>query len=223
MKCKKIIDNVGWVILMLVMAWMIAITGTTASAEEISPNSYSEENGGWFETVPINIFGENVAPGTSGEHEFSVRNTSDYELKYELVFYGDNAEIPLRYRIRNGEEYLLGDENTWLDATTIENAKRSYGAVEVKGKLDLVIEWEWPYESGNDELDTAVGINGLDVTYYISLFGTGRDANRAPQVVRSDYVEVIPPRGIPFLIILLGVSAKFVYNKKQKKGESLEK
>ena len=208
----------------VLMAILLAVTVSmnamkALAAESIKVEGNPQEYGDWFETVPIDIFEEKVEPGTSGDHKFTVKNTSSYVLNYELAFYGDNATIPLQYRIKSGDQYIIGDEDTWVNATTLDDAVRDYGAISVGGSLDLVIEWCWPFESGNDERDTLVGIGAPETSYYISVFGIERDANRAPQILRSNYVEVIPPRLLPITVMLLCFTGKFIYNAKTRRKE----
>ncbi len=213
---KKLVSKIA---ALLIAAVVFAVPcGTTAFAEESNGADSSEQVYGWFESVPIDIFDDNVSPGTQGEHTFSVRNTSNYALNYRLVFYGTDGAIPLKYRIRNEDEYLIGNADTWEDSTTIENAKSSAGTVPYGGKLDLVIEWEWPFESGNDEQDTAVGINIPDEMFYIAVIGTGRDASSAPVIVKTDFVEPAGPYSFPIIVVALGVIVNIglIYYRKQR-------
>ena len=205
------------VCLLLAVLCVTLATVNTAFADTIKAEGNPHEYGDWFETVPIDIFGGKIEPGTSGEHKFSVKNTSSYTLNYELAFYGDNVAIPLQYRIKSGDEYIIGDENTWVKAATLEDSVRDYGAIPVGGNLDLVIECRWLFESGNDELDTLVGIGAPTTTYYISIFGIERDANRAPQILRSNEADLIPPKLLPIAVLLLCFIIKFIYDKKSGK------
>ena len=188
--------------------------GSTDASEKGAP-AY-----GWFEAVPIGLFGEeDVSPGTSGSHQFSVRNTSDYALEYELVFYGEEGAIPLKYRIINDGEYLLGDEHHWEDSTTIDKAKRSAGTIPMGGKLDLTVEWQWLYDSGDDERDTALGIASAEEIFYVALVGQGRDSNNAPVIVKSDFVEPIKGTLTPIAILLVGTGTEIVLHIHRKKRE----
>lgn len=179
---------------------------------EDEPDSGKENAVGWFETVPIDLFGERVAPGSQGEHQFSIRNTSDFALDYELVFYGADGAIPMRYRIRSGNEYVIGSRDDWEVATVLENATKTSGTIPYGGKLDLTIEWWWPFETGNDELDTEVGISAPDEMFYIAMLGTGRDSNSAPVIIRSDFVEIIKPQLYPLVAVAFGTAAKIAFS-----------
>ena len=62
--------------------------------------------------------------------------------------------IPFLYRLKAGNQYVAGDSDTWLSASELSNA----GVVLPSGtNMEYTLEWEWPYDSGNDALDTAIG------------------------------------------------------------------
>lgn len=202
----------------MAIAAAMFLTPCVAFAEETEENpSTAEKVYGWFESVPIDIFDGNVSPGTQGQHTFSIRNTSNYALDYQLVFYGADGAIPLKYRIRNEDQYLIGNDEIWEEATVAESAKSSAGTVPYGGKLDLVIEWWWPFESGDDEKDTAVGINVPDEMFYVAIIGTGRDASSAPIIVKTDFVEPAGPYSFPIITIIFGTAIKvgLIYHRKK--------
>lgn len=102
-----------------------------------------------------------IAPGTSGVYRFSLENTGnvtlDYTMNMEAWITGTDLEIPVKARVCNYKgEYLLGDAETKEDVlslNTVEDSK-PLGA----GRYaDYTLEWEWPYEQGNDAYDTLLG------------------------------------------------------------------
>ena len=176
-------------IVLLVMLDMLLPSNNRHESAIVSDNT-----SGWFELIPVDIFGdEKIAPGTEGEHDVSVKNTSNYEMKYELSVYTSEGYIPLEYRVKVKDEYVLGSEQEWLRVTALEGARRSQGSIPSGGKLDLTIEWRWPFESGGDELDTQIGASASQEKLYVTVFGLDRDVNSAPVVVKSDSVELIKP------------------------------
>ena len=213
---KKFVSRIA----AMVVAAFVFITPCTSLAAEADNDdtATAERVYGWFESVPVDIFEGNVSPGTQGTHTFSVRNTSNYALNYQLVFYGADGAIPLKYRIKNADQYLIGDEDMWENTTVAEEAKASAGTVPYGGKLDLVIEWWWPFESGEDEKDTAVGICVPEEMFYVAVIGTGRDANSAPVIVKTDFVEPAGPYSFPITIILLGTVLKVLIIHRRKRG-----
>ena len=177
----------------------------------------SNNTRGWFESIPVDIFNdEKIAPGTEGEHDVSVKNTSNYEMKYELSVYTSEGYIPLEYRVKVEDEYVLGSEQEWLRVTALEGARRSQGSIPSGGKLDLTIEWRWPFESGSDELDTEIGASASQEKLYVTVFGLDRDVNSAPVVVKSDSVELIKPSlSAVAILLMIGIlnSSSFVKRK----------
>lgn len=178
---------------------------------------------GWFEVVPIDLFEEQVAPGTRGKHGFSVRNTSSSDMSYELVFYGTDGIVPLLYKLRVNGEYITGDgEEDWMVATTAKESKRYPGVIPSGGKFDLVVEWEWPYESGNDQLDTQVGIAAPEEIFYVAVLGVDRNSDSAPVIVRTDSVQFLAPTYILPVFIFAGVLGitGYVVKKKERTNDN---
>ena len=113
-----------------------------------------------------------VAPGTGGEYVFRIKNTEKAPTIYSVVLDGffsvENREhlIPIRVRMKgNDGTYLIGSETEW---TPISELKSISDAGTLKGRASrcYTIEWMWPYESGNDKLDTMLGngeLEGIDL------------------------------------------------------------
>lgn len=195
-------------IVLLVMLDMLLPSNNRHESAIVSDNT-----SGWFESIPVDIFGdEKIAPGTEGEHDVSVKNTSNYEMKYELSVYTSEGYIPLEYRVKVEDEYVLGSEQEWLRVTALEGARRSQGSIPSGGKLDLTIEWRWPFESGGDELDTQIGASASQEKLYVTVFGLDRDVNSAPVVVKSDSVELIKPSlsAVAILLVILFLNGSSV-------------
>lgn len=120
-----------------------------------------------------------VAPGTSQKMaEFGLRGTPEVAVRvsYEATLdLGDNwtttgnpedEYCPLIFKVGN-DTFKIGDEG--IDSvealeTAVNNAvakvKHDYKAkTDLSGTTDdnLVVSWEWPFESGNDVKDTALG------------------------------------------------------------------
>ena len=71
----------------MAIAAVVFLTPCAAFAEDTGENpATAEKVYGWFESVPVDIFDGNVSPGSQGQHTFSIRNTSNYALDYQLVF-----------------------------------------------------------------------------------------------------------------------------------------
>ena len=101
-----------------------------------------------------------IAPGTSDRFVFTLENTSDRMMAYEMTLstavVGTEWTIPIQVRMWNGKgDYLIGSQNEYVPIAELNGMQRNgrlaagYGAV-------YTIEWEWPLE-GNDAYDTMLG------------------------------------------------------------------
>ena len=123
--------------------------------------SYDNESG----EITVNGASDNsdkiIAPGTFGEYQFYLENTGDVPLDYtmdmEAWITGTEHNIPVKARVSNySGDYLLGDRNSKAEVLSLNNVKDS-GALGVGRLSSYTLEWEWPYEQGNDEYDTMLG------------------------------------------------------------------
>ena len=105
----------------------------------------------------IEAFDGLIYPGTTGDFSFRVRNPHDqkvyYSFEIEPLYRGEPVDnFPINYRIRlnngllNTEAWLEYDELNYKDLTFLPKTEHL-----------ITIEWDWPYEQGNDALDTAFG------------------------------------------------------------------
>ncbi len=102
-----------------------------------------------------------VAPGTSNTYEFTIENTTDEMLEYDMAItaqvLGTDLIVPVQVRLWNYKgEYLVGGEDAnvpFLDLNGVkDNGKLSAGYASV-----YTLEWLWPFEQGTDEYDTLLG------------------------------------------------------------------
>ena len=107
-----------------------------------------------------------IAPGVSNTYHFVVHNSNDFKLKYYIEMYEEeDYGVNLRYRLRKNNEYVIGDDNTWVTASELETALDNIG---VGSSDSYALDWSWPYESGNDELDSYIGEN-MDKEYKLNV------------------------------------------------------
>ncbi len=135
------------------------------TAVDLFKTAYANELG---EITVESADGEKViAPGTSNEYEFSLKNTGnislDYTMKLGSVFTLLNHEIPMQVRLRSGDRWILGGENDWVRYDTLTGVTEN-GTMAVNQYATYTFEWQWPYESGSDDglllgdlNDTAIG------------------------------------------------------------------
>ena len=122
-----------------------------------------------FAMPNTNVKQENglVAPGTSGEFELNLTNTSDVVASYNITLSGvasnlvgtaaEGYDWPLQFKLGDGE---WKDDISDLTITTANLA--------VGGTTSFTIQWKWVPAS--DEADTALGIasNTSALTYQVT-------------------------------------------------------
>lgn len=125
-----------------------------------------KEKGGpvWTQQTAISLFADRTGagadrklmPGSRGSYEFQVGNYNSYGIIYTMQISAPEGQllIPLRYRLKSGGRYVCGDSKTWLDAGQLSAAAVSLSAGEEK---EYLLEWQWLFEGGDDELDTKIG------------------------------------------------------------------
>ena len=137
----------------------------------------------WKDNTSISIFqssyqnGENqtvvlsqkcddvVAPGAIMSYDFCICNDGNMAIAYELSFsflfemqnqQVDAGDFPLSIRLqRKDAEYVVGDENTWVEITSQSMGKYE-GALGVNSYEHFILEIQWMFE-GNDVMDTILG------------------------------------------------------------------
>lgn len=169
-----------------------------------------------------------IAPGTGNAYTFCLKNTGDaildYTLTMEAYFTPDTQPIPIEARLKgyNGS-YLLGDDDSWVDILELNKVEET-AYLRVNRYAYYTLEWQWPFENGDDVYDTFLGnaaVNeDLMLTIVIRTVATGDDMTT--QIIQTK--EVITGDNAMLLIwIALAASAAlllvilFVYRKKQEK------
>ena len=134
--------------------------------------------------VTVDGMGDKViAPGTGNEYTFYLKNTGnvmlDYTLKIEAFFTPDTQPIPVEARLKGYDgTYLLGAEDSWADVLALNQVKDE-ASISVNRYAYYTLEWQWPYESGDDAYDTLLGNmaanEDLTLTIVIKTVATGED------------------------------------------------
>ena len=102
-----------------------------------------------------------IAPGTSNEVLFKIDNTTKrvfyYSVKMNAYFSDNEITLPIEVSLKrydgvyvfgsNDESKLINDFVNVQDDFALKPDRYSY----------YTFKWEWPFESGNDELDTLLG------------------------------------------------------------------
>ena len=149
-----------------------------------------------------------IAPGTSNQITFKVDNTTKrifyYSVKMYASFSNSEVELPIKVSLKRYDgKYIYGSS---------ENNSYVGNFVDVKDEFALkpnrysyyTFEWEWPFESGNDELDTLLGNMTVEepLTLTVNLEFEGLfNATMTPKGIKKDDVTLTT------LLIVLLVSA----------------
>ena len=152
-----------------------------------------------------------IAPGTSNNYHFSLKNTGnvslDYTLDLEGVFELSNRKLPFEVRLKKDNELVVGTVDVWSSVYELNDSVEK-GTLPVGKYVGYTLEWQWPYESGEDDVlflndinDTAIGDAsaemGVDFRLIINVA-----AEATPQAVAMDengnvlYEESINPSAL---------------------------
>ncbi len=105
-----------------------------------------------------------IAPGTSNEYEFSLKNTGNISLDYKMLldsmFTLLDQDLPMQVRLRSGDRWILGSEDNWVNAESLSGVIES-GTVDVNKYVIYTFEWRWPFEN---DMDDALVLNDLNDT-----------------------------------------------------------
>ena len=119
--------------------------------------------------------GRVIAPGTENTYCFRLKNNTlnygDYSLTLEAFFTGnDGVTVPVEARLNGAGGYLYGDETQWLPVEGL-NGLADSGTLGAGSMAEYTLEWRWPFESGQDETDTLLGIRSAasDITLTIRI------------------------------------------------------
>lgn len=163
---------------------------------EIFNVSYENSNGGITVSGQGNNADKLIAPGTSNKYSFTLANTGDvplgYNLNMESWITGTEFEIPVKVRVWDYENnYLSGSVDETVSVKELNNV--SQDGILGSGRYAVyTLEWEWPYEQGNDDFDTMLG--NLAVNNELALhirINTTASYNDDPE---ADNSGILPPQ-----------------------------
>ena len=96
-----------------------------------------------------------IAPGTSNSYDFKVHNETENTIRYNIEFLEESEyAINMRYRLKRAGNYVAGSDSEWVSASELASALTE---LPMDGIDFYTLDWEWPYESGRDTLDTEIG------------------------------------------------------------------
>lgn len=105
----------------------------------------------WKDQENINIFGDSayvvkgkIAPESTGVYQFVVKNSSNYNIKYDIKFSEDNNyHIYMKYKLKKNNNYVVKD---WVDFSKL---KQTNNILNSSSSDIYYLEWKW-FESSND-------------------------------------------------------------------------
>ena len=111
---------------------------------------------------------EIVAPGTENDYTFNLTNTGNVSIAYRVfatavLSDGQNSfDIPLKLRLSDYTgRYLIGGADSWADFESLGTFSES-ASLAAGHYTAYTIEWQWPYEWGDDAFDTMLGDLAVD-------------------------------------------------------------
>lgn len=124
---------------------------------------YIDDKNGWyiyqktlkiFENAAFE-FTSKIAPGVSNSYVFKVHNETSNAIRYNIEFLESSEyAINMRYRLKRGDEYIVGSDSEWVGASELISAVK---VLPMDGVDSYTLDWEWPYEDNHDALDTKAG------------------------------------------------------------------
>lgn len=116
-----------------------------------------DKNGNYIYQNTLKIF-ENaayeytnkIAPGVSNVYQFVVHNGTNAKIKYYMKMYEESEyKINMKYRLKRGDQYVVGDANNWVSASELQTRFKEMK----KGSSDSYsLEWKWFDDDVNDTI-----------------------------------------------------------------------
>lgn len=142
----------------------------------------SYENGRQIITVNSDNGHKVIAPGTENSYTFKLKNTGnvalDYTVEVDAYFAPADIEIPITARLnRYDGKWITGGKDEYGDIPALDKAEDQ--ATLGSGRYTYyTLDWVWPFESGNDELDTQLGnlATDQDITFTVVINTTATES-----------------------------------------------
>ena len=132
---------------------------STETKVEIFRISY--ENGEHIITVRSDDGDKVIAPGTENSYTFKLKNTGnvalDYSVEVDAFFTPEDTPIPISGRLQCYDgTWVVGNKDEFASVPELNLAEDS-ATLGAGNYTYYTLDWVWPFESGNDELDTMLG------------------------------------------------------------------
>ncbi len=127
------------------------------------------EDGTWNSTNDLKIFSnpayefkEIIAPGSSNVYNFMVKNNVDTNIEYNILFTEDNKHnIPMVFKLKKNNEYVLGNEKKWLD---IDDFILESNELKINSNDLYSLEWKWKDSKYDESIGMIEAIYNLQIT-----------------------------------------------------------
>ena len=182
----------------------------TTTDVDLFKSSYLDPDGKLI-TVESKDSSKVIAPGTGNDYHFSLKNTGNVSLDYTLslkgIFELSNRNLPFEVRLKKDNEWVVGTDDAWSTVDKLNEVVEK-DTLPVGKYVGYTLEWQWPYESGEDDIlflndinDTAIGDASaeMDVNFRLIINVV---AEATPQTVTMDengnvlYEESINPSAL---------------------------
>lgn len=124
-----------------------------------------------------------IAPGTENSYTFKLKNTGnvalDYTVEIDAYFTPADTPIPITGRLnRYDGKWVVGGREEYATVSVLDVAKDN-GTLGAGKYTYYTLDWLWPFESGNDELDTILGnlATEQDLTFTIVIKTTATESS----------------------------------------------
>ncbi len=140
----------------------------TETSVDLFKTEYTGPNGDI--TVKSSNGDKIIAPGTSNDYYFTLKNTGNISLQYKLILDGvfqiQNKDIPIFVRLKQGDRWIMGGVDSWVYVEEM-NSIEEQNTLPHGESVTYEFEWMWPYEM-DDKTDVMLGnffddIEGYDL------------------------------------------------------------
>ncbi len=125
-----------------------------------------------------------IAPGTSHDYEFNLKNTGNISLDYTLTLKGvfdlHDHHLPFYVRLSRGDKWVVGGDEHWVNVDALETVVEK-NTLPIGEKVTYTFEWQWPYET---DAETAKLIDDLNKTF---MLGNPNDTNLGNVTADADF------------------------------------
>ena len=194
---------------------------------EIFRMSYDNESG---EVTVRSSRGDKVlAPGTGNVYEFALKNTDklalDFTVSMEAYFSDPALAIPVDVRVSDyAGNYLAGSADAMVDVLELNEVEQSSN-INPGYVYPYTLEWEWPFESGDDAYDTMLGNmaveEDLSLTIVIKTSASYAEDPKKPGGIpqTGDTTDVV----LPIAVMMLSMLGLALVLSQLRKGDADEK